>query len=127
MGSGGSGYIYGGDAHGRVVTPHKLKRDCLSWHKSTGTGLIGLGIVLIVVGAIMKFAVSVTTTGFNINTADVILLVVGIICCVLGLIAFGVASTGKSVTRESVRVMPDGGHEKLVQQSDRTAPSPIHV
>ena len=52
--------------------------------RGTGTGLIGFGIVLVVIGAVLKFAATVTTTGFNINAAVVILLVVGIIAVVIG-------------------------------------------
>ena len=36
-------------------------------YKGTGTGLIGLGIVLVIIGAILKYAVTVTTTGLNIK------------------------------------------------------------
>jgi hypothetical protein len=48
-------------------------------NRGTGTGLIAFGVVLGVVGAVMAFAITVTTPGFNINTAGWILLVVGII------------------------------------------------
>jgi hypothetical protein len=44
---------------------------------------IGTSIFLIALGAILRFAVNVTTSGFNINTAGLILMVVGVI----GLIA----------------------------------------
>jgi hypothetical protein len=47
-------------------------------NRGAGTGLIGLGIILTVVGAILDWAVTVTTSGFNINSVGVILLVVGI-------------------------------------------------
>ena len=40
---------------------------------------IGTSLVLIAVGAILKFAVSVDTDGFNLNTIGVILMVVGAI------------------------------------------------
>jgi hypothetical protein len=38
---------------------------------------IGVSIFLIAVGAILDFAVDVQTTGFNLNTIGVILMVVG--------------------------------------------------
>ena len=38
-------------------------------NRGTGTGLIVFGVVLGVVGAIMAFAITVHTRGFNINTA----------------------------------------------------------
>jgi hypothetical protein len=37
--------------------------------RGTGTGLIVFGVILGVVGAIMAFAITVHTHGFNINTA----------------------------------------------------------
>lgn len=38
---------------------------------------IGASLFLIALGAILKFAVSVTTEGFNLNTIGVILMIVG--------------------------------------------------
>lgn len=38
---------------------------------------IGTSLLLIAVGAVLKFAVSVSTHGFNINTIGVILMIVG--------------------------------------------------
>jgi hypothetical protein len=40
---------------------------------------IGTSIFLIAVGAVLRFAVSVTTTGFSIHTIGVILMIVGAI------------------------------------------------
>ena len=47
---------------------------------------IGTSIVLIAVGAIMKWAVTATVKGFDIQTAGMVLLVVGILGLVLSLI-----------------------------------------
>jgi hypothetical protein len=44
---------------------------------------IGTSIVLLAVGAILRFAVSVTTTGFNIHTVGVILMIAGLLGLVL--------------------------------------------
>jgi hypothetical protein len=49
------------------------------------TGSIGASIILIAVGAVMAYAVTVDTDGFNINTAGDILRVVGIIGLVVSL------------------------------------------
>ncbi len=38
---------------------------------------IGTSLVLIALGAILRFAVTVTTTGFNIHTIGIILMIVG--------------------------------------------------
>ena len=46
--------------------------------RSRGSGLLVFGVVLGVVGAIMRFAIKVHTSGFNIHTAGVILLIVGL-------------------------------------------------
>jgi hypothetical protein len=46
---------------------------------------IGTGIFLFAVGAIMRFAVSVQTQGFNVHTIGVILMVVGVVTTVLSM------------------------------------------
>ena len=38
---------------------------------------VGTSLVIFAVGAVMRFAISVTTTGFNIHTIGVILMIVG--------------------------------------------------
>jgi hypothetical protein len=47
---------------------------------------LGVSLILIAVGAVMAWAVHVTTSGFNVNTIGYILLVVGIIGALLSLI-----------------------------------------
>ena len=47
---------------------------------------IGASIFLLVIGAILTFAVNVTTEGFNINTVGVILMVAGALGLVLSLL-----------------------------------------
>ncbi|MGA2471664.1 MAG: hypothetical protein ABSG64_13360 [Solirubrobacteraceae bacterium] len=67
-------------------------------------------IVVIAVGAILRFAVSVTTTGFNLHTIGLILMIVGIVSLVLSMIfwqswgGFG----GSGGTRRQKRVTKDG-------------------
>ena len=46
---------------------------------------IGTGIFLFVVGAIMRFAVSVQMQGFNIHTVGVILMIAGVLSAVLSM------------------------------------------
>ena len=77
--------------------------------KGTGTALIGLGIVLVVVGSILDFAVTVTTSGFNINTVGLILLM-GMISCLIGIAMFAMAWRDRRPY--NVRVLPDGGLER---------------
>ena len=47
---------------------------------------IGASIFLLVIGAILTFAVSVDTEGFNINTVGVILMIAGVIGLLLSLL-----------------------------------------
>ena len=47
---------------------------------------IGTSILLIAVGAILKFAVSVDADGFNINTIGAILMIVGVIGLIVSLL-----------------------------------------
>jgi hypothetical protein len=77
-------------------------------NRSSSVGLLVFGIVLGIVGAILRFAVEVTTTGFNIHTAGVILLVVGIGVAVVALILLGVGGRSRSTITESTRDTPTG-------------------
>ncbi len=47
---------------------------------------LGVSLILIAAGAILAWAVHVTTTGFNVNTIGYILLVVGILGALLSLV-----------------------------------------
>ncbi len=47
---------------------------------------LGVSIILIAVGAVLAFAVHVTTSGFNVNTVGYILLVVGIVGALISLV-----------------------------------------
>lgn len=47
---------------------------------------IGASLILIAVGAVLDFAVTVHTTGFNINTIGLILMIVGAVGLLLSLI-----------------------------------------
>jgi predicted membrane channel-forming protein YqfA (hemolysin III family) len=47
---------------------------------------IGASIFLLVIGAILTFAVNVTTEGFNINTVGIILMVAGVVGLLLSLL-----------------------------------------
>ena len=60
----------------RLVLPPTARRPVMS---------LGTSIFLIAVGAIMRFAIHVSTTGFSIHTAGTILMVVGAIGLLLSL------------------------------------------
>lgn len=63
--------------------------------RRAGTGVIALGILLGVAGAIMRYAVSATTNGFDFHQAGFILLLVGIGVIVLGIILFAVGGRSR--------------------------------
>ena len=89
--------------------------------RGTGTGLIAFGIVMGVVGAIMAFAVTARTRGFNINTAGSILLVVGIIVVVIGIVILVMGSRKSSTTVENVQSTPTG-QERVEERKDWGTP-----
>ncbi len=86
-----------------------------------GSGLLGFGVVLVVVGAILEFAVTASAKGFNIHTVGVIVLVVGIVSFVVGLGLMISGGSHRSSVREETRSTP-GGQERTVEQRDRLAP-----
>ena len=50
---------------------------------------LGTSLFLVAIGAILDFAVTVNTPGFNLHTVGVILMVVGVIGLVLSMIFWG--------------------------------------
>jgi hypothetical protein len=74
---------------------------------------IGAGLFLIAAGAILAFAVNVTSNGFNLNTIGIILMVVGVVGVLIDLIIFA--------PRRRTAVVPVGqvGVERtVVEQRD---------
>lgn len=65
---------------------------------------IGVSLILIAVGAVLAFAVHVTTTGFNVNTIGYILLVVGAVGALISLVFWsswgGVGGARRTVVDE---------------------------
>jgi hypothetical protein len=77
----------------------------------------GTSIVLIAVGAILRFAVSVTTTGFNIHTIGVILMVVGIVGLCLSIVFWSSwGGFGGGSYRRTKRVVRDGAGGSYVEE-----------
>jgi len=97
-----------------------LIEEVSGMNRGSGVGLIGGGIALVVVGAILEFAVSVSAKGFNIHTVGVILLSVGIAAFVVGLVLVVAGGTRRATMREDVRNTP-GGHERIVEERDNLA------
>jgi len=60
--------------------------NCRSILEEASRLSLGVSIFLLVVGAILTFAVDVTTSGFNLNTVGIILMVAGALGLVLSLL-----------------------------------------
>ena len=71
---------------------------------------IGASIFLLVIGAILTFAVNVSTEGFNINTVGIILMVAGVIGLLLSLLFW---SSFSPYRRRSVGTYPE---ERVVEE-----------
>jgi Domain of unknown function (DUF6458) len=89
-------------------------------NRSTGAGLMAFSVVLVVVGAILDFAVTATATGFSIHTVGIILLSVGIALFVVSVIVLAVGSTRRSTMHEDIRNVP-GGQYRSVEERDNLA------
>ena len=46
---------------------------------------VGTSLILIAIGAVLRFAISVTTHGFNIHTIGIILMIVGVVGLIISL------------------------------------------
>ena len=71
---------------------------------------IGASIFLLVIGAILTFAVNVSTEGFNINTVGIILMVAGVIGLLLSLVFWSSFSPYRR------RVRPGLSDERVVEE-----------
>jgi hypothetical protein len=76
---------------------------------------VGTSIVLIAAGAILRFAVSVTTTGFNLHSIGLILMIVGALSLVLSIMfwstwgGFGGRGAGGGYRRQRRVTRDDAG------------------
>ena len=76
---------------------------------------VGTSIVLIAAGAILRFAVSVTTTGFNLHSIGLILMIVGALSLVLSIMfwstwgGFGGGGAGGGYRRQRRVTRDDAG------------------
>jgi uncharacterized membrane protein YidH (DUF202 family) len=90
-------------------------------NRNPGIGLTSFGIVLVVVGAILRFAVSVHTSGFNIHKVGDILLLAGILLVILSVLVIVMGARSRSTTRTEVRETPSG-QQRTEQRDDWGAP-----
>lgn len=87
------------------------------YSRNTGGGLLGLAVVLIVIGAIMRFAVTITTSGFNIHKVGDILLVVGIVLAIVSIILIVIGSRRRVTARTDIRGTPTG-EQRVEERQD---------
>jgi hypothetical protein len=79
---------------------------------------IGTSLLLIAAGAIMAFAVSVETDGFNVNTIGWILMAVGAVGLIVSLIVgtAGMARTNTYVDRDTTIVEREPVRERIIER-----------
>jgi membrane-bound ClpP family serine protease len=80
---------------------------------------IGVSIFLIAVGAILTFAIDVTTNGFNINTIGIILMIVGAIGLLTSLIIWGPRRRSARAVTYDDGYAPTGGRRVVREESYR--------
>jgi uncharacterized membrane protein YidH (DUF202 family) len=68
-------------------------------NRTSGIGLTSLGIVLVVVGAILRLAITVHSSGFNVHKVGDVLLVVGILLVIASLLGMARGARSRSATR----------------------------
>ena len=96
---------------------------------------LGVSIFLLVVGAILTFAVDVTTSGFSINTVGIILMIAGALSLVLSLLFWssfspyrlrGLPAQGAGRPQVSALVGPGWTPRpgRLIQPTDRSVALP---
>jgi H+/Cl- antiporter ClcA len=78
-------------------------------NRTTGTSILVFGIVLGVIGAVMYWAVTASTDGFDINTAGLILFWVGVGTALIGLVLTLMGSRSTTVRRQDS--LAGGGYE----------------
>jgi len=96
---------------------YEPQRRLISMNRGTGAGLMAFAIVLVIIGAILEFAVKVTTTGFSIHTVGVILLAVGIALFVISAVVLALGSGRRTTIHEDVRNTPSG-RERTYDERD---------
>jgi uncharacterized membrane protein YidH (DUF202 family) len=90
-------------------------------NRNSGIGLTSFGIVLVVIGGILRFAVSIHTSGFNIHKVGDILLLVGVLLVILSVFFIVMGSRRRSTTTTDVRDTP-AGRQRTEQRDDWGTP-----
>jgi beta-lactamase regulating signal transducer with metallopeptidase domain len=77
---------------------------------------VGVSLILIAAGAVMAWAVHVTSNGLNVNTVGYILLVVGIVGLLLSLMFWSTwAGPGYFTRRRTVTDAGRGGRRTIIE------------
>jgi uncharacterized membrane protein YidH (DUF202 family) len=84
-------------------------------------GLMVFGIVLVVVGAIMRYAVTAKASGFDVHQAGIILLLVGIGVFIISVLMLAFGGKSRSTMRTDVRETP-AGQERTEQRNEWSTP-----
>ena len=79
---------------------------------------MALGAVMAVVGAILRFAVSVSTSGFSIHTVGDILLIAGIVLFLASIFVLALGSSRRTRIREDIQQTPTG-QSRVEERDDR--------
>jgi len=79
---------------------------------------MALGAVMAVVGAIFRFAVSVSTSGFSIHTVGDILLIAGIVLFLASIFVLALGSSRRTRIREDIQQTPTG-QSRVEERDDR--------
>lgn len=88
---------------------------------------IGTSLVVFAVGAVLRFAVSVTTTGFNLHTIGIILMIVGAVGLLLSMVfwsswgGFGGVSGGGGAARSRRTTVAGPGGTTQTTSEERTS------
>jgi hypothetical protein len=69
---------------------------------------LGVSLILIAVGAILTWAVNVDTSGFNVNTVGIILLIVGAVGALLSMVFWSTWAGPGYFTRRRTTYVDEG-------------------
>jgi len=86
-------------------------------NRTTGTGFIAFGLVLIVVGAVLRFAMTASTDGFDTEAVGMIAIIAGVVAALIGFLLVVMGSKRTSTLRENV-VQTPGGTERIQERDD---------
>jgi len=81
---------------------------------------IGISVILLAIGAILDFAVTVSPNqhGFNINNVGVILMIVGAVGLVASLLVHGFGDSGSWAGTRRHRTVIDDGQGNIMRRED---------